>query len=1308
MNNIIQQYHYAFDNFIDLSNKEANSSGYHFHSTKTVVENLLNHKHLFIIAEPGYGKTTLIDQIKKYLDELKISNTRYEGSSYRKITDQEPPEYLIFDALDESRQPIPSVIDLLDYIKKYNVKLIISNRIHYTSQIERWISGIDFTYIRLLPFGDWQIAQMMSNRLLSHGFTDEHIDDIIKKSKAGSPHSILKTPRYLNEFCNYIIHNSKRPEEIRHLKKSELFEKVIYYKLESENKLSEINRNYTHIAKRVLERLSLVMEIHQSNEIKKEEFITFLDQANSNINLILLTSISIDELWERVMKTTGDNLKFEHTEFQEYLAAKELSRIGHSHQIITELMINNEINIIRPNWIDVLNFSVDLDPGFVNPILSFITSNKFQNINEKLIEIILSVNPEEINAQTRAKIFSICFDYYSYTGKYLFTISTVITSFYENDNQNILIPTYAVNTISSSIFHIVSNQICIVESLATKDKLNDAQIKIWISYLCKLLKVESFVPMYNAIFYALIAFKAKRPILNVMAFFESQPDPVFNLYLHPVSVLASNDPAVVNLLIRSIRSKRRMDDIPQALANIRGEQSLIILFTYLCQEPANIANPNRYLHNNSYGTLFEHIAKLNSSKLDGIIQNYLIGYHQKSESFPEKHEMIASSLSYLIKKNDSLLDLLLDLDNFIDTAENYLDEIFASCTLADFQKIESKLVETGNWMIGVFIEKCKENIRRSINIEIHNYIINKYPANRTLPSVGSSETKTIKELRDYYTDDPTKYNLGLIPYLVEKFHLLKNLLEEKDKNYLMGVIKSALKQYDPDKLKVSIKRVSVLQNEITYNYGIWMRIDSYFKAAYLLNDIVTIKKNRIKFLKSLPAMELRSDDDIKIVTGIFKIIGRITTGEHQTIFDIYSSRKDDLLLLNINSFTKIVKEMKLRFLFPLLIKFLSSNKLRTSEKKEILETIGYFSEDRNDYKVLNRIFNSNKNDEETRVLAEIANSFLIIKFEDDEAIKWRFRELKSRLKEHDPEMRFNGLRPVSAFENEMDNQKFGRCFLGLVHPIIENLMRDLLTYSFELRNNRLHLSYSNYLQSLIFKYYKSVIDIGLLKKVRNHVASYHPLQNTYTFNPMLEQLSAELNERSVSSRTFLDAIHVLNETLNKSFLPITGDIELKETILNIIKKDIVNLIENEGFYKVSQQLSGQKHKNNLYINEDLIQKTLKIALERSLLASGFRKIDIYREVESLDGLRYDYLIKYGLFGPIVVELKLLHNEEIQNSSSRKVYKQKLIKYLSANNGQGLYLVFQTKESQAHLAKYHDLVSEYSDINGLDIALIKCQ
>ena len=191
-------------------------------------------------------------------------------------------------------------------------------------------------------------------------------------------------------------------------------------------------------------------------------------------------------------------------------------------------------------------------------------------------------------------------------------------------------------------------------------------------------------------------------------------------------------------------------------------------------------------------------------------------------------------------------------------------------------------------------------------------------------------------------------------------------------------------------------------------------------------------------------------------------------------------------------------------------------------------------------------------------------------------------------------------------------------------------------------------------------------------------------------------------------KTIHQSANIYNQLQAKTYEPIYHPIELLHTILDIVRNEVTEEIQQGGLYAPIQKLINgkQKEEKDPDINEDLIQKMLKLSLENNLQKRGFRGTDIQREVELYDGKRYDFLIKYGFVGPIVVEIKLEHNKEMTSDEKRSEYKQKMQQYLRASSTKfGLYLVFKVKPNRND--HFTTLMAEYSDINGLYIEQIDC-
>ena len=102
-------------------------------------------------------------------------------------------------------------------------------------------------------------------------------------------------------------------------------------------------------------------------------------------------------------------------------------------------------------------------------------------------------------------------------------------------------------------------------------------------------------------------------------------------------------------------------------------------------------------------------------------------------------------------------------------------------------------------------------------------------------------------------------------------------------------------------------------------------------------------------------------------------------------------------------------------------------------------------------------------------------------------------------------------------------------------------------------------------------------------------------------------------------------------------------------------------------------------------------------------------IQIDREVALQDNKRTDLLIRYGFCNPIMVELKLLHNDEIQNERKRHEYKKKFIKYTNATNAcLSVFWVFNVHNDRSDATKFKNLEEEYKDLDNTRVLLTDCK
>lgn len=1309
MNFTIPQYFEHFENLKAFQNNQPTNNlnlslePFYVETSTLKVESLLNYDKLFVIAEPGYGKSTLLQNFEQLLADRCIKYQVVYGKDDHKIKINEEVKYLIFDALDESKDVVAKFYEILQVVEEKEIKLIISNRTHYLSRIEHFLQNKKFEYIKLQQFSKHQIFEFLKTKLEDSQIEDEVLNKIIENSKSGEGKSILSTPRYLNEFCTYIKESGLKPETISNLKKSELFDKVIFFKLEAEH---QDNSNKIYLTKRVLERLALIMEIHEFNKISKDDFITFLDQTNSNISLVFLNSIDLDDLLNRVMKTTGEFLEFEHTEFQEYLAAKELSRIGYRFQTIYDLMIDPKLQFIKSNWIDVLNYAIDIDEEFVKPVIRFIETRNFESIDDKLIEIILNANITINDSVFRDLLFNILFNFYSSKGKPIYNVYTQLAKFITDSNKKIRVPLYKIADIEDSVTNTLRNQILLIEALAKKERLSEEEKSNWKLYLIKLLESNKFTHIHTTIFHSLIAFEDPKPLLKLISVFEKKEDYILNGLFYPLGKLAPNVPETIALIKRCLKSKRRLDSLDSLVNNITDEKGLIEIFETLAQNP-QILNLNCFQYGHGAYSLFENVKKINSSELFQKIKDFVLALFESENHVFFRTNIIELSLRFIFNKTPKFIHELVSKKKFLYQLEDIIKALVREVDLETFKELENFILSTKhNWRHQELIYKTKYVLESFKDNPIYAYIQNEYlnewESNRiTDIQIKNPDEKLIKEYRSYFIDDPKYYNPGLVPFLINKSKEILPLLQKQDIDYTKSVIEMVLRGYNPDSFKIEITERKDNRTSFTHNQETWFSIESYFKAAYLLgfNEILIACRN--KFLKTFPRLNYYYDESFnEFSIEIFEIIGELTKDDIKLIYKFCTERKDDLILFNARNFAENLKKLKLHQFIPLLVKLFHNEEIEKYDSEKVLEAIGELAKTPEDEKTLLEIFQHQKS---TNKQKDIANSYLIKKFKNDKAIIWRFQELKERFRPFNTDHKYNGTRGVSPFETELENPEFPICFYGIKNDIIYEGMLDILHFSFEKRSERMNFAYSDYLQKIIYSYFQTFVSEKILRDLRRVSLDFYKPEQTNSFEQYIDKLIEELYLKQKSLEPFITAIHSANQIIANKYLPIQSDLELKEFILSILEKEIRNLIENKGYYRVISDLSDKKK----YPSEDLIQKTLKIALEKELIEKGLRTNDINREVESYDRLRYDYLISYGLYGPIMVELKLMKNSEIQNDKQRLTYKKKLKRYLDANKGMGIYIIFQTEDNYKHKPKYLKMLNEYKDLKGLEIVLLKC-
>jgi hypothetical protein len=361
---------------------------------------------------------------------------------------------------------------------------------------------------------------------------------------------------------------------------------------------------------------------------------------------------------------------------------------------------------------------------------------------------------------------------------------------------------------------------------------------------------------------------------------------------------------------------------------------------------------------------------------------------------------------------------------------------------------------------------------------------------------------------------------------------------------------------------------------------------------------------------------------------------------------------------------------------------------------------------------LNRFFENQGKSSGSGFLRQLANGYLVSFYEDDASIAWRFAQLKANIYSIDENSRqtsFNSYNDPHIIE--MDQPTYGKFFSDYPSKKFENPMFDLLGFSFGLLKEPKHRRYSAYLQTVIYQYFDKVNSLPLLNRISGFLSEKQFEDSSYSFKFHQRQLEANFIDTNRHFDNIAEAVQYYNSLVAKRYVKVRDERELLELITSAIDIDLRNMIENEGYYHFIQRLAGNvDYGTSQFVNEDVLQRTLKLMLENSLYGRGLREVDVYREPELADAKRYDYLIKYGFVGPVVVEIKRLNNEEIKNDTKRADYKAKVIQYINSVPARaGIYLVVKVMPDKngSNAKAYEKLINEYNDIKGLKIMYLDC-
>lgn len=1280
---------------------ENNRSHFMFDTKQTLsIDELLKENFVCIVGEPGIGKSRLLDEIKK---KMVIEPFFCKASDITKKSIAYKNEYCIIDALDEVEgNKFYNVLQSIKQYKKENseVKVLFTCRKHYVASYARHFADCNhLTFVEICRLDEIDVINVISDPRNCSGAALE----IIKKNPKLK--ELIRIPRYLMFFLKY----NEQNKEYSNI--GELFEYMIACSIDGAiTARADINKNesFKILVQRVLEKVAFVMEISRSDQISKDDLYTILDGIKGNMTQMFIANFDLLFFESRILKDTNGMLQFENTELQEYLAAKELCRQDNIESVLYDVAVHKDLKHIYPNWYDVIphiSYSEDRIQTFIN-IFKLIVSYE-SNLDNKSFENLLKyVDSSVLSLQHKEELFSIIFDHYQRIPAYIMwrgPIAELLGECYNsNCDSKILLPLDHLNNIK--LFNIY----VILDAIAEKDKQSKCIADYWHKAANDLMatgiieKQLAALDFYNAL-------KCRDELIQLSKSYNQFTNELKDKYCEVTgySKIVEND--VVNCWLNdcyvsnpyAINAVLYIEDLP----------TIIYAYNKILKEDK--------LHEffNKRGTLvvcYELYVKRQfdiawNGDIDSrlLITKIIAGFIS-SHSYSTNNTINMAIKQILLEKVTGALfiaciDRIWTLGDLLRHFDSDLIDIELLSSLEMLMR-EAKL-ET--WQIDNSLSALVNKIRndKDKTESITRYI-------KRYENIFERWDKESQKLEENKVDIQNQHLIDALKNISETnmpkyykyeaaFELSHNidLLRLQDSYQpFVEIIKQFFDEIDLNKmtLEKTSENYFSLSESLVY-------IPYYIKAIYHLGIHDLLKSYRNILTKTLPMVCCTSNVNAREIKDIYKkVIGDVHEDEKTELIRWWKSRADDFMNISSEDIFSCITDYGIEALSYKLEEFIEeyldnqdlSHSIAASKALDIISE-GYCNWNIDKYKAL---FEKLTDNSITSIKMQ-CNAIMIKKFQDIDAITWRIKYLQDNVVKsvHD---KTEHMRMISYEESEIisPNPQMFRCFMSITgnEKLAEQLL-GLFDFGLSLSIHKETQEYSNYLLNQIYFFFVNTANIHYIKALRKKVEAFNATNASCLANNIMNNFEMVFLQKEKAN--IIKAVKQYNKCVEESHLEIRNDNDLRR-YFTYIHAEVQKEIQDQGIYSLVSPDT---------LSEDFIQRELKNTIINKCCQMGLEAVKVDREVALQDNKRTDLLIRYGMCNPIMIELKLLHNKEIQEEKKRQEYKKKFKQYTNAIDAcLSVFWIFDVHKKRSRRSEFEKLKIEYNDLKNTLVLLTDCK
>ncbi len=1265
-----------------------------------------------IVGEPGVGKTELLKKIQEcsirdgafaLLVNLKDRNAIARIDEFLANSTSQN-RALLLDGLDEIQASLfPEVLEKIrDVSRQALVPIYLSSRWVFINRYAGDFS--EYRFITISPFTQGQVRKF----LIDSGFPAAAVGNFLRRLMSFRHNTlVIQVPRYLSLLSEYL--KEHQMDSVERLSRNDLLEYFIHAKLKLEDE--RLNADKCAITKRLLEKLALTMEIYQANTIRKDELMTFFDDLESDLKVAALSQLDLQVLFAKtLLKDNHDSIEFDNTEFQEYLAAKEITRFADPRRAAFAFAVDPQINEFQPSWFNTLTFLVDMQPGLLEQFAEFSGIRGRKIVGEGFLDFLARVDPTKVAPQLRKALFQDLLEYHQRLLQWMpGTLASSLPWLFDASHEALLKSevTRANNETGTKRLIPLGNIALIVGYLFDAGAALDRDY--WREHLLAFANDgnENTVLQRNALF-ALEQLADPGIIERLPATLLEGDESIARAFLRLCTAVNPESPLSLKYFV--LGTIRQIIEARYGLYALKAKESLkAFLSEFNSDERFRQAFLGEVsVFNDHDQVLIDNIDAVFDDELTGLSEEALLNSFNWTTDLYARQSIFILGLGKLAKVRSNNW-----FTRFVEIARSrialYQVQPLLSAlieTPADLHQCIAAMVAAGleGSGFGVLLQiKSSNKLRGEELFEAGRALLpreyqawdEQVKANET--RVSAKQQRLIDDFRMQLEPAPGQYSTGIFASYLNQISQLEPLLSSGDRDRLVELIRgSVFNTVNPANYDLTITDDRG-GGATTYTVSSHIQIfrDALLVAKHLGIDTTPFRQSIINYIPFAYSEDLQA---------IFEMVKSVTLAEFAPVMGVYRDRRSDLWRHMPSNFIDAAELYHITDATPILKAFATEPGLLTYVRQRALGVVESFVADKEFLRTIANTYRGAASPGD-REVAETAMALLITGHADAEAIRERLRHVV----EHAAPLTMpRGAGVVGRLEDEIIFSKtYAKPLMELRVRGYEQDYLQLLDHAMALwTKGEKFYQYATYLWGIVYAYFNNLKEFG----------SYGPLQ-------MLEQKIATIKEQEGGNwlaahmaalrreylsylgkpRNIAEAIQLYNAARRYARKEIINSQDLSHHLQDAIEGDLTRWIEAEGAYDLLH--TEKVFKTSIQQYEKLVQKTLKSQVENILLKRGFQ-VDVYREPQLLDEKRPDLLVRYGFAGPVIVEVKLTSNKDLRTtkpkqSTSYANMKQYLEGYGASH---GIFLVIDNQRAK----NLHMVTEAFAQIPNVWVKVFKCR